>query len=161
MAIDTSYDNRDTCGNQLVPTSCLPYTGYVSDTIKDLLPCRPNANDIFKNLQILIDEIKTSLGDNKQLDAVCFDFNPTADSQQDLNQELLNKVCDLSTKVEKLINGQVDPDLIKLAVNLLCLEDSACEPKEEYTLTEIIVKLITNYCNLLTRVTNLEQTINT
>ena len=142
MAIDTSYDNRETCGNQIVPTSCLPYTGYVSDTIKDLLPCRPNANDVFKNLQILVDDIKAGLGDNRKLDSDCFDFNPEEDSQKQLNQELISKVCDLTTKVEELIEGQVDPNLIKLAVDLLCLEDTGYEPKTEYTLTEIIVKLI-------------------
>jgi hypothetical protein len=157
MAIDTSYDNRETCGNQLVPTSCLPYTGYVSDTIKDLLHCRQNANDVFKNLQILIDDIKKGLGDNTKLDATCFDFNPSEDSQQQLNQELLSKVCDLSDKVEQLINDQINPDLIKLAVNLLCLDDAGCEPKTEYTLTELITKLIAKYCDLATRVTNLEQ----
>jgi hypothetical protein len=159
MAIDTSYDNRETCVNP-VPTSCLPYTGYVSDSIKELLPCRPNANDVFKNLQILIDKINKGLGDNTKLDEKDFSFNPTTDSQQILNQELIDNVSELNANVQTLLEGQVDPDLIKLAVSLMCIEDSACDPKEQYSLTEILTKLINSHCELLNRVATIEATLN-
>lgn len=159
MAIDTTYDNRDTC-SVLIPTSCIPYTGYVSDSIKELLPCRPNANDVFKNILISLDKITKSLGDNTTLDSACLTFDPATDSQKLLNQELITEVCMLKTQVQALIDGQINPDLINLAVNLMCLQDSSCDPQTTYTLTEVITKLITAYCDLLIRVTNIESTLN-
>lgn len=157
--IDTSYDNRETCTN-IVPSSCLPYTGYVSTTIADLLPCRPNVNDVLKNLQILIDKINTNLGDNTTLTQNCFTFDPATDTQKTLNQELIDDICTLQTQVAALIAGTIDASLINIAINLLCLQDPACTPQTTYTLTEILTKLITNYCSLLDRVTNIETFLN-
>ena len=59
-----SYDNRETCVN-ILPSSCIPYVGYINNSIKPLiLECRPNLNDILKGLQDYIDNIKLELGDN-------------------------------------------------------------------------------------------------
>jgi hypothetical protein len=157
--IDTEYDNRNTCGETL-PSSCIPYTGYVSDTIKNLLPCRPNINDVVKNLQILIDDVKAKLGDNTTLDETCLDFDPATATQKAINQELITELCTIKTQVENLIDGTIDPDLINVAISLLCLEDPACEVAETYTLTDILNKLVTNYCSLLDRVVNIESILN-
>jgi hypothetical protein len=115
---------------------------------------------VFKNLQILIDKINKGLGDNTKLDEKDFSFNPTTDSQQILNQELIDNVSELNANVQTLLEGQVDPDLIKLAVSLMCIEDSACDPKEQYSLTEILTKLINSHCELLNRVATIEATLN-
>ena len=47
-----------------------------------------------------------------------------------------------------------------IAINLLCLIDPSCTPQTEYSLTEILVKLVTAYCDLLTRVTTIENILN-
>lgn len=157
--IDTTYDNRETCG-PLVPSSCLPYTGYVSDTIADLLPCRPNVNDVLKNLQILIDSIQDKLGDNSTLTPDCFTFTSTA-SQKTINQEIITNLCSLKTQVEALLAGSIDPDDIDITIDLLCLEDPACAPAPAaYPLTEVLTKLVTNYCSLLDRIVTIETTLN-
>lgn len=154
-----SQDNREACST-LIPSGCVPYTGYVSDSIKTLLSCRPNINDIFKVLQNSIDSINLAIGDNKQLTIGCFtDLDISVASQKDINQSIFNKICTLTSSVTAL-DGGVNPDLINLAVDLLCLADSSCEPKASYTLTEVIVKLLTNYCSLLTRVQTIESTLN-
>ncbi len=153
-----SYDNRETCGT-LLPSSCIPYTGYISEAVNENLPCRPNINDVLKNIQNLIDTINDSLGDNTTLDKECFTFNPATASQKDINQELIVKVCELKTAVEDLQNP-IDPDTINIAINLLCLLNEECDPQEEYTLTEILEKLVIAYCDMNTRITNIENILN-
>lgn len=153
-----STDNRETCGTQL-PSSCIPFTGYISNRVKEDLPCRPNINDVLTNIQNIIDGIKDSLGDNTALTKECFDFNPATATQQVINQEIITKLCALKTAVEAL-QEPIDPDTINIAVNLLCLLDEGCDPQTTYTLTEILTKLITAYCNLLTRVVNIETILN-
>lgn len=154
-----SYDNRETCVAPL-PSSCVPYTGEINDIIKADLPlCKPNINDIFKSLQTLIDKIQKSLGDNKTLDKECLTFAPATVTQKELNQIFVDELCEIKT-ILGTIDGGIDPATIKLAVDLLCLIEPLCEPKEEYTLTEIITKLVAAYCSLLTRVTNIEILLN-
>lgn len=158
MDCEFSYDNRETCID-VVSSSCVPYVGYISDTIKDKLPeCKPNINDVFKALQEVIDKIKLNLGDNTQLDKNCFDFDETTVTQEELNQLYIDEICLLKDSVGS--SGTVSPATISLMVNLLCLQDPACTPQTSYTLQEIIEKLITAYCNLLTRVTNIETILN-
>lgn len=152
-------DNRETC-TVLVPSSCVPYTGYISTSIQaDMPDCRPNINDTLKAIQELIDRIKAKLGDNTTLDEECLDIEPATVTQKDINQVLITEVCVLKTLVGTL-GGPIDPDTILLAVDLLCLIDPSCDPQASYTLTEIITKLVTAYCNLLARVVNIETILN-
>lgn len=153
-----SNDNRELCG-LIVPSSCIPFTGYVSAAIKPTLPCRPNINDVVEQLQILIDKINTELGRNSTLDKKCLTFTPATVKQVELNQLFITELCAIKTTLAGL-SLDIDPDLIMLAVNLLCLQDPACTPQATYTLTEVITKLITAYCNLLTRVTAIETLLN-
>lgn len=134
-------DNRDTCG-LLVPSSCIPYTGYISNNIKSDVVCRPNINDILKQLQDLVDSIK-----------ITSDENATAIAQ--INTTIATINAQIAT-----LQADIDPNLINLAVNLLCMQNPSCEPKTTYTLPEVITALITNYCSLLTRVQTIEQTLN-
>lgn len=152
-------DNRESCSSPL-PSGCVPYTGYVSDTISEDLICRPNINDVFKILQDSIDKINKNLGDNTTLDKNCLtDANIPTITQAQLNQIFINQLCTLNAKFGTS-GADIDPNLISLTVSLLCLESPSCEPKTAYTLPEIINKLITNYCSLLTRIQKIEQTLN-
>lgn len=152
-------DNREACSSPL-PSGCVPYTGYVSDTIKEDLICRPNINDVFKILQDAIDKINNSLGDNTTLDKACLtDINSATITQAQLNQIIINQLCTLNAKFGTS-GADIDPNLINLTVSLLCLENTACDPKTSYTLPEIVTILITNYCSMLTRIQKIEQTLN-
>lgn len=157
--LSTTYDNRDTCGD-MSPSSCVPYTGYISDSIADKMPCRPNVNDVLLNLQILIDKLNTQLGDNTTLDKECFTYNPLTDTQKQLNQELITDICLLQTQVAGLLGAGISADDIVVTANLQCLADPACEPSDDNTLTYIITKLVNNYCSLLDRVVNIESILN-
>lgn len=161
MSCTISYDNRETCTN-VVPSSCVPYTGYLSDAVKtseEFEECKPNINDVFKALQKLIDQIKASLGDNKNLDKLCLDFDPETVTQEELNQIYITELCNLKTLIPDAETG-IDPSTILLAIDLLCLQDPSCEPQETYTLIQVLTKLITGYCNLLARVTAIENILN-
>lgn len=153
---DLSYDNRETCVN-LVPSSCVPYTGYISDTIKDSLPCRPNVNDVLKKLQELIDTIQGNVGDPSTLNS-CLDL-PDGVTYAQLIQIIFNEICAIKTVLTDLPTAP-DPDTITFAIDILCLLDPSCTPQTSYTLTEIILKLITAYCSLSARVKTLEDTLN-
>lgn len=153
-----SYDNRESCTNVL-PSGCLPYTGYVSPTIFTEAPCRPNVNDILKKLQEVIDDVRANLGDNSTLNITCIEFIPTEQTQKDLNQALHDELCALKTTVEGL-GGAIDPTTIMLAVDLLCLQDPSCDPQPTYNLVFVINKILTAICNLETRVTNIETLLN-
>jgi hypothetical protein len=147
-----SYDNRETCVNP-VPSSCVPYTGYISTTIADDVPdCKPNINDV-------INKLKTQAGDLTTLDKSCLTFTPATVTQKELDQLFIDELCTIKAQIAAL-DLTVDPGTIEIAINLLCLEDPACDPQLTYTLQEILVKLITAYCNLLTRVTNIETILN-
>lgn len=150
-------DNRDTCV-ELLPSSCIPYVGYISTTIAANVQCRPNINDVMKAIQDLMDSIKISLGDNTTLTPGCFDFDPATVQQSALNQNFITDICALQTAVDNI--PAVDPNTLMLTVDLLCLQDPSCSPQPSYSLQTIIVKLLTAYCNLATRVTTIENFLN-
>lgn len=157
MSCNEHKDNRESCGT-VVSSSCVPYTGHISDTIKDDFKCKPNINDLFKKLQEMVDAINVSLGDNKKIKLNCFEESlDEGFSQEQLNQLLITELCLVKEAVE---NDGIDPASIKLAISLLCLEDPSCEPKEYYNLNELFTKLIGAYCSLLTRVKNIETLLN-
>ena len=154
-----SYDNRETCTTK-VPTSCSPYTGVVNELIEDKLPaCKPNANDIFKALQEVIQEIKDKLGDNTTLDNKCVSFNEATATQKEINQALIDKLCALETALADF-EPVIDPATIRLVIDILCLQNEECEPPADYSIQELFELLITAYCGLLTRVQNIETLLN-
>ena len=152
-----SYDNRETCAT-LVPSSCIPYTGYISETIAEDIQCRPNINDILKKLQEVIDGIQEKLGDNTTLTAGCFSFNPATATQKTINQEIITKLCAAQVAIEAL--EPIDPNTIDITIDLLCLIEESCEPQTTYTLTEILTKLVTKICNLESRIIVIENILN-
>lgn len=157
MCCNEYKDNRESCG-EVLPSSCIPYTGYIHDELKDSFKCKPNINDVSKKIQDLIFEIKDYLGDNSKIKLLCLEDELEDNfTQEDFNSALLKLVCQLKTIIG---DGSIDPDTIKLSISLLCLEDPSCDPKEEYTIKELFSKLIVAYCNLLTRVKNIENILN-
>lgn len=157
MSNCNNCDNRDTCG-LIVPSSCVAYVGYISSTIESTLPCRPNLDDVLKQIQNLIDSILTSLGSNKTLTPGCFTFDPTTIQQVALNQSFITKICDLQTQIADL--PTMDPNTLMISLNLLCLANPMCTPETQYSLLDILNKLVTSQCNLITRVTNIENFLN-
>jgi len=155
---EKSYDNRESCIN-IMPSGCIPYTGYISNTIKDDLPCKPNVNDVIKQMQELIDKLNTAAIDNTALNKDCFTFTPATVKQSELNQLFITELCNLKDAVAAL-GGTVDPATIKLAIDILCLQQAGCTPQIEYTLQEILTKLISAYCDLETRVKTIETLLN-
>ena len=151
-----TYDNRETC-TTLLPSSCIPYVGYISPSIQEDITCRPNINDIIKALQELI--VKSSLGDNTTLTNECLTFTPATVTQSQLNQIFITELCNIKQQLADLPTT-IDPNTINIAIDLLCLIDPSCTPQTTYTLTEILIKLVTAYCNLLTRVQNIENILN-
>lgn len=150
-------DNRDAC-SVVLPSGCVPYTGYLSTTLAPLVTCKPNINDIMKLLQDSLDKINTNLGDNTTLDVQCLgQINASTATQKDLNQLFITNLC---TILSGLGNGGIDPNSIILPIDLLCLIDPSCEVQSTYTLVEAITKLVTNYCSLATRVKTIETTLN-
>lgn len=159
MDCKTSSDNRETCIN-VTSSSCVAYMGYVSDSIKSKLPeCKPNINDVLKAIQELLDKTIAGLGDNKTLDKKCLGLTPATDTQKIINQKLIDELCALKTQLGTT-GGAVSSTSIRLAVNLLCLQDPACTPQSTYSLQELFDKLVTGYCNLLTRVDTIENVLN-
>lgn len=156
---DTSYDNRGTCVN-MTPTGCQPYTGYVGEDLDNLLPCRPNANDIFKFILLTLENLETKLGDNTKLDKSCLSFTADDISQKDLNQEFITQICLLKSLLVTISGQFINADNIIADVNLGCLIEDGCEPQPEYSVLDVLKKLLIGYCNLLDRVTILEETIN-
>lgn len=160
---DLSYDNRETC-TTLTTSSCVPYTGAINEDVttelQTIAPCgRPNINDIIKSLQSIIDKLKATIGNNKTLTTQCLTFTPSTVTQKELNQLFINELCTLKSSIENL-QPTVDPETFMVAINLLCLETDGCDPQNEYSLQVILEKLITNYCNLLTRIQNIETVLN-
>jgi hypothetical protein len=156
---DTYTDNRDSCA-QVITSSCVPYVGYISSTIKDSLPCKPNINDVLKKLQELVDKNTAASVDNTTLDKKCFSFTPATVKQSELNQLFITEICTLKSTSGGSSSGPIDQSRIKYAVDLLCLEDPACTPKTEYTGEEIFDKLLGAYCDLLKRVLDIETLLN-
>ena len=159
MAI-TVIDNRATCTSP-VPSACVPYTGYVSDSISDALPCKPNVNDVIAQMQDLIDKMYASRGDNTSLDILCLPdtLDVSTATQKDINQAVFTLLCQLQTTLSS-ITGSSDANNLSVTIDLSCLQDPSCTPQTSYTLITVLTKLVLNYCDLNTRTTRIEQLLN-
>lgn len=155
---DIVNDNRGTCG-QILPSGCVPYTGYQTDDIKEKLPCNANINDIIKYLLDIIDTINKNLGDNSKLSVNCLTDIKETSTQQEINQVFINVLCDIKNKIVDT-GSDIDIANIDIAIDILCLNDASCEPKLKYSLLEILTKLISGYCNLLNRIKVIENILN-
>lgn len=156
-----SYDNRETCIN-VVSSSCVPYTGYISAAAiatTNIPECKPNINDLFKAIQTLIDKINTGIGNNTTLDKKCLTISVPTVTQKELNQLYIDELCAIKAQLA-LLGGPIDPSTIELAINMLCLTDPTCDLNPTYTLDVILTRLVNAYCGLLTRVTAIETILN-
>lgn len=155
---ETINDNRESCGT-LVPSSCVPHTGYISPLIKDNIPCRPNINDINEKIQKLIEEIKESLGDNKTLDTKCTNLDAQKVKQVELNQKFIDLICELLDWKNNL-DLTVHPEDIDIPIDLSCLGDTNCEPNATYTLLDVLQRFLVTLCNHSNRIKNIETVLN-
>lgn len=152
-----SSDNRETCVT-LLPSSCIPFTGAMTDAVKALVTqCRPNINDVIKAIEDLIDQIRLQTIDT---DLTCLQLSDdSVDTQPELNQLIVDQLCLIKDQIATL-GTPIDPNAINVIIDLMCLQDPSCDPPTSYTLQQVLVKLITAYCNLLTRVTTIETFLN-
>ena len=157
QCIDNVVDNRESCGT-VIPSSCVPHTGYVSPLIEEKIPCRPNINDINKEIQKLIEEIKESLGDNKTLDTKCTNLDAQVVKQSEINQKFIDFICDLLNWRDNL-DLTVHPEDIDVPIDLSCLGDN-CEPQATYTLLDILNRFLVTLCNHENRIKNIEAILN-
>lgn len=149
-------DGRLNCSST-TPSTCVDYVGKVSTLIKNLIPCRPNLNDVLEQLQKLMEDIKRSLGDNRLLDKKCLTFNNLIVTQKELNQVFIDKLCELETAFANIGDTlTIDAINVTMDINLLCIENELCDPLTTYTLSAILLKMVTKICNLETRVTAIE-----
>lgn len=149
-------DNRESCGVP-VPSSCVPYVGYVSPAIEKLLGCKPNINDVLKVIQDFLDYLNNALGCNQNLTAGCLNFDPATVTQEQLNQLFINQLCpEGSTQAQSAsdIGSQL------LTIDIGCLQTPNCTPATQYTLLNVLNKLISGYCSLLNDVNNLKNILN-
>lgn len=152
----TSYDNRETC-TSLLPSSCIPYTGVISDNIKDKLPeCRPNINDVLKGVQERLDRLIYLFGETKNVECI---GSTTGDFiQSDINEYVLSEIKKLKCYLNE--TGTINPESIKIAIDLLCFNDPDCFAKTEFSIQEVFEKLVSGYCDLTERVKNIELLLN-
>lgn len=151
-------DKRKECGNKM-PSTCVDYTGVVSTLIKDKIKCSPNVNDVIEQIQIVIENIKKTLGDNTKLNKKCLvTLDPLTATQQTINQKFIDEICALKTLVSNL--NLPDASTIMITIDLLCLENVNCDIPTAYTLLDILQRIITKICNLETRVQAIEILLN-
>jgi hypothetical protein len=151
-------DKRKECGDKL-PSVCVDYTGKISPLIKDKIKCSPNVDDILEQVQIVIENIKKTLGDNTKLNKKCLtSLDPLTVTQQGINQKFIDEICALKTLVADL--DLPDASTILITIDLLCLENVNCDIPTAYTLLDILQRIITKICNLETRVQAIETLLN-
>lgn len=149
-------DGRFNCPDTM-SSACIDFTGKVSLSIKDKIACKPNLNDILEELQKIVDTMKQSLGDNRLLEKNCFEFNSLLITQEELNQLLLDKLCELQTAIANIGTGlTLDAANIIMEIDLMCVESGLCTPLVQYTLADILHKMVTKICNHETRITAIE-----
>lgn len=149
-------DGRFNCPEN-ISSACVGYTGKISTLVKDLIPCTPNVNDIVEELYKLVEKIKKSLGDNRMLEKGCFSFNNLIVTQEEINRLLLNKLCELQAAIAAIGSTiTIDAVNVVMTVNLSCIESGLCVPQVQYTLAEIILKMVTKICDHETRILAIE-----
>lgn len=149
-------DGRLNCPDPIAST-CVDYVGKVSTLIKNVVPCKPNLNDILEQIQKLLEGIKTSLGDNRLLDKKCLTFNGLIVTQKELNQIFIDKFCELETAIANIGDTlTLDAARITMEINLLCIENELCDPLVTYDLATILTKMVLKICDHETRIAAIE-----
>lgn len=147
----TSYDNRETCG-LIVPSSCSPYTGYIPESAQDDIQCKPNVNDIIKNIYDQLEDLKNFV-DISDVDFDCLDESIETLSQA--FQQIVNKICQESSSPElQNVEDYAFP------IDLSGIQVPACESKPSYTIEEIFLNILSSIDNMQQEITNIKTILN-
>jgi hypothetical protein len=145
------------CGD-IIPSSCVPYTGKDLTILTDpnILACNANINDVIFLLDGTVKGILTDL-DLTGLDPQGLSFIPATVKQNELDQILINTVqgtaaalTALTAQVNELNIGELD-----IQINLGCLAPaaSACLiPPNTYPLIAVLNAMLAEICALKTAV---------
>lgn len=158
MPCQDCLDNRANCSEK-VTTTCTPYTGVVGPLLAGKLPCDPNANDVFKELQTIIEGIKNKLGDNTYLNKQCLTYDAATVTQFQLNQEFTNDICALRTAVS-MLTDPIDASTFMITIDLLCLTNVDCDIPTAYSLLTILERILLKLCDHETRIAAIETFLN-
>lgn len=152
----TDCDGRNNCPEH-ISSACIDYIGKVSKLIKDLIPCKPNLNDVLEETFKLLDALKQSLGDNRLLDKKTLTFNSLIVTQEELNQIFIDKLGELETAISHIGDSlTLNATNILMSIDLLCIENALCTPLATYTLAEILLKMRDKICDHETRIAAIE-----
>ena len=154
MNCDTQKYN---CG-QVLPSSCIPYTGKDLTCISDptLLGCNADINDVI----FLIDGVVKKLVDGDNLTGLnirCLTFNPATVTPAQLHQVEIDKICGLDASLTTLTNQVNDLNIatMPIAIDLLCLTPGAVPcltPPNIYPLLSVLNVMLVEICALKTAV---------
>jgi hypothetical protein len=149
-------DNRGTCAIKS-PSSCIDYTGGNLLSINnDNIPCDPNINDIFSELDGVIKSLKDSL-DLTNLNKECLNFDSTSIKSNELFQLIINKLCGIDASliaVKEIVNSLKIED-VKLTVDLKCLSGNSCTSEVSNDISTILSIIISEICSMKTQINNL------
>lgn len=135
-------DPRKNCG-QIVPSSCVPYTGTKPDFLdEDDFPCDVNITDIVQETTDKIDEMLSDI-DLIELDEQCLDFDPATVKIKELHQIEIDKICALDAQVttlqETLDDLDIGAEIVTIDLGNMTPAPNPCNPgTSDYTLDYIL-----------------------
>lgn len=142
------------CG-QIIPSSCVPYTG--SDltvlSINETLDCNANINDVIKVLDAKI-KILQDDNDFTTLSPRCLNFTPATITNIALHQMEIDEICAAKAQILALQTQFNDLDIGNqlITVDLGCLASSgaACASgTNTYTIRSLFNLVFNTLCTLL------------
>lgn len=160
-------NSKFNCG-QIIPSSCVPYTGKDLTFLlpEDQLECDANINDaifeIDKQIKILVD------GNNLTgLDKECFDFDPATVTPAQLHQLEITKICSNEGSIAALTTqfNNLDIGIEVVTIDLPdCLEPLAAPclvGTNQYQLITLLNLFAAKLCDHETRIAELESIVDT
>ncbi len=149
-----------TCGT-IFPSGCVLYTAAVPSFIdEDSIPCNARLDDILDKTHEKIEEILDWI-DLTDLDTKCYDFDAANGTVKELQQEHIDKVCDLLVRI-----GDLEDDILSLdisskiiEIDLGCLSSDAAPCQQgtnEYTLLSILLTFKSAICDLRDQLAELQ-----
>lgn len=142
-------DNRKNCGTS-VASACVPYTGELLTSFdNNNLPCNPNINDVIKEIDILIKNIKENIS-VEDVNLQCLEnCNCSINKIDELFNLLITKICELNTRITSLENTIDNIGNTTFNVNLECFNNPCFNSSNnEHSLLEIINLLLIEVCQL-------------
>lgn len=155
-------NSKYNCG-QILPSSCVPFTGDVLTfpATPDALTCDANINDVIfvidKYLKVLVDGNNLT-GLNKN----CLDFVPATVTPAQLHQIEIDQICLLKGQTEALQTQFDDFNIgahtvdINLPTCLLASAAACLTGINTYQLIALLNLYAAKICDLETRISNLE-----